>query len=272
MPARILIIEDNPASLELMTYILRAFGYETLSAADGEAGLEIARRGLPDLIVCDIGLPKMDGYEVAARLKDHLTLRNTPLVAVTALAMVGDRERVISAGFDGYITKPIVPETFVAQVSAFLQPHLRSTSQLEPSPTTTHEPVVSTPKRATILVVDDSYTNRDLIYNTLEPSGYNVVTAKSMQDGLRLARQSLPDLILSDIHMPDESGWDFIKAVKADPQLSSIPFLFITSSVWIGKERATALALGATRFIVRPIEAQALIDEIESCLREIKGK
>lgn len=128
----ILVIEDNATNLELMTYLLQAFGHTPLSAGDGETGLEIARREIPDLIICDVQMPGIDGYEVARRLKSDPALRAIPLVAVTALAMVGDRDKVLAAGFDGYIAKPIDPETFVRQAEAFLQPGQRAASQPEP--------------------------------------------------------------------------------------------------------------------------------------------
>ena len=117
---RIMIIEDNPANLELMTYLLKVFGFAVLSAGNGVEGLEMVRRERVDLVICDIHLPKMDGYEVAKELKGDPELRWIPLVAVTALAMVGDRDKVLAAGFDGYISKPIEPELFVKQVEAFM--------------------------------------------------------------------------------------------------------------------------------------------------------
>lgn len=120
MPARILVIEDNTANLELMTYLLNAFGHFTVAARDGEAGLETALKESLDLIICDIELPKLDGYEVARQLKKNPKFQYIPLVAVTAYAMVDDREKVLNAGFDGYISKPIEPELFVGQVEAFL--------------------------------------------------------------------------------------------------------------------------------------------------------
>ena len=121
--ARILVIEDNLANMQLMVYLLRAFGHAPVEAETGESGLELARREAFDLILCDIQLPGMDGYAIAGALKKHPGLRHIPLVAVTALAMVGDRDRVLAAGFDGYIPKPIMPETFVSQVEAFLSNH-----------------------------------------------------------------------------------------------------------------------------------------------------
>lgn len=121
--SRILVIEDNPANMQLMIYLLQAFGHEPVEADNGERGLELAHGAPFDLILCDIQLPRTDGYEIARELKGNPNLKHTPLVAVTALAMVGDREKVLSAGFDGYIAKPIVPQTFVAQVESFLPPH-----------------------------------------------------------------------------------------------------------------------------------------------------
>jgi len=118
--ARILIIEDNAANMELMTYLLKAFGHTVLSARDGAQGIDLARQERPDLIACDIQLPKVNGYEVARQLKATPELAAIPLIAVTALAMVGDREKVLAHGFDGYLTKPIDPTTFVG----LLEQHL----------------------------------------------------------------------------------------------------------------------------------------------------
>ena len=120
--ARVLLIEDNPDNLELMTYLLEAFGHTTLAARDGRAGIEAVVRERPDLVVCDIQLPLADGYVVARELKADPVLSTIPLVAVTALAMVGDRDRVLAAGFDGYVSKPIDPRRFVAELEAYLRP------------------------------------------------------------------------------------------------------------------------------------------------------
>ena len=120
MSARILVIDDDQASRELMTYLLQAFGHTLLCASDGEEGLEAIGREVPDLVLCDVHLPKIDGYEIARQLKGHPTWRTIPLVAVTASAMAHDRNKARASGFDGYLTKPIDPETFVQQIEAFL--------------------------------------------------------------------------------------------------------------------------------------------------------
>ena len=102
---------------------MQAFKYSVLTAVDGAEGIETAQRKIIDLIICDVHLPKMDGYAVAGFLKRHPVLHKIPLIAVTALAMVGDREKLLAAGFDGYISKPIIPEKFVQQIEAFLPKH-----------------------------------------------------------------------------------------------------------------------------------------------------
>lgn len=122
MSARVLIVEDNPANLELMDYLLSASGYLTLKASDGKTGLLAAENTIPDLVVCDIQMPVMNGYELAKSLKNNAKLRHIPLVAVTALAMTGDGDKILAAGFDGYLVKPITPETFVQQLEAYLTP------------------------------------------------------------------------------------------------------------------------------------------------------
>lgn len=121
MGNRILVIEDNPANLELMTYLLKAFGHTPIVARDGEEGIAAALTSHPDLILCDLALPRTDGYQVATRLRSEPGLHGVPIIAVTASAMAGDREKVFAAGFDGYMSKPITPETFVAEVESYLR-------------------------------------------------------------------------------------------------------------------------------------------------------
>jgi len=117
---RILIIEDNPTHLELMIYLLSAYGHSVGTAESGSKVLDALNRERPDLILCDVQLPDIDGFGIARRLKSHPEFRSIPLVAVTALAMAGDCDRLIAAGFDGYLAKPIDPETFVQQMGVFL--------------------------------------------------------------------------------------------------------------------------------------------------------
>jgi CheY-like chemotaxis protein len=118
----ILVVEDNKASSDLMAYLLRAAGHEVITCTDGADAIEIATLQHPRVIVMDLQLERMSGIEAAARLSVDPDLKEIPRVAVTAYAMVGDRARVLKAGFQGYIAKPIEPTTFAAQIKAFFVP------------------------------------------------------------------------------------------------------------------------------------------------------
>ena len=115
----VLVVEDNKASSDLMAYLLRAAGNRVMTCTDGADAIEIAGREHPRVIVMDLQLERMSGLEAAAVLGANAELRAIPRVAVTAYAMVGDRDRVLKAGFNGYIAKPIEPSTFAAQIMAF---------------------------------------------------------------------------------------------------------------------------------------------------------
>lgn len=123
--ARILMVEDTPHNLELMTYLLEASGHTVIPAMTGERGLELARLERPDLIVLDVQLPDIDGYQVLARLRADKDVAVPPVVAVTAYAMVGDRDTALAAGFDGYLSKPIDPVSFARDIGARLPASLR---------------------------------------------------------------------------------------------------------------------------------------------------
>lgn len=114
----ILLIEDNEKNRYLVTFLLEQHGYKVITAVDGPSGIELARTLVPLLVLLDIQLPTMDGYAVAKTLRGMVSLRDTRIIAVTSHAMSGDREKALAAGCDGYIEKPIDPETFVAEITS----------------------------------------------------------------------------------------------------------------------------------------------------------
>lgn len=122
MKAKILLIEDNPQNSYLATFLLEQRGHEIVHAETGPLGLELAAKERPHLILLDIQLPGMDGHDVARALKSNPDLSPIPIVAVTSYAMVGDKEKCLEAGAEGYIEKPINPDSFVSEVERFLPP------------------------------------------------------------------------------------------------------------------------------------------------------
>jgi len=116
----VLVVEDNPANMTLAVFLLESAGHTVINATDAEAGLTLARDEQPHLILMDIQLPGMDGLEATRLLKQDDATRGIPVIALTALAMKGDEERIRAAGCDGYIAKPLAYKDFLAMVSARL--------------------------------------------------------------------------------------------------------------------------------------------------------
>jgi CheY-like chemotaxis protein len=121
----VLIIEDNEQNLYLERFLLEKNGFLVHAARDGKRGIALASELHPDLILLDIQLPVLDGYAVAAELRKDPKLRQTPIVAVTSYAMLGDREKALAAGATDYIEKPINPSTFVDQIRSISQRNIR---------------------------------------------------------------------------------------------------------------------------------------------------
>lgn len=121
MKEKILLIEDNEHNRYLLTFLLQQHGYEVVVAENGPEGIELAKRDTPLLVLLDIQLPGMDGYDVARELRRNEALREAVIVAVTSYAMPGDREKALEAGCTGYIEKPIDPERFVTDMELIVR-------------------------------------------------------------------------------------------------------------------------------------------------------
>jgi len=271
MPAHILIVEDNATNLELMSYLLAAYGHTITRANDGVEGLDAVAKEKFDLVLADILMPRMDGFEFLAKARP-VAIGGPKIVAVTALAMVGDRDRVLQAGFDGYIPKPIDPQTFVHDVDGYLSPERRSTP-LRQREAPAAAPRVSAAAQSghTILVVDDVATNSRVIRAAIEPHGHRVIEARSMQEALDHAQREVPNLVLADVHMPNGTGYDLIRAFKSDSRLAAVPVILLSSTYWHEIDRAHGLALGAEKFLVRPIDPEHLMTEVDETLAKRVG-
>ncbi|MFN8527020.1 MAG: response regulator [Anaerolineae bacterium] len=120
MPYRILCVEDNPQNMRLVRKILSSAGYEVIEAVDGNTGISETYNAKPDLVLLDINLPDIDGLDIARRLKADPEVSRIPLIALTANAMHGDRERCLEAGCNGYVPKPITKTELLGTVSHFV--------------------------------------------------------------------------------------------------------------------------------------------------------
>ena len=253
--ARILIIEDNATNMELMVYLLTAFGYTPLSATDGLQCIATARETHPDLIICDVHLPRLDGYGVVRALKDDPALARIPVLAVTALAMVGDRERLLEAGFDGYIGKPIEPDTFVAELEAFL-----------PRQDSAPAPSASKAAQATILIVDDHVLNREFLMTLLGYGGHRLIEAANGVEGLKMVEREHPDLVISDILMPNMDGYEFVTRLHAEPATAELPVIFYTATYREREANQLALSCGVRWVLPKPSDPDVILRTVHEAL------
>jgi two-component system cell cycle response regulator len=265
--ARILIIEDNPANVELMAFLLTAYGHTAVSAPDGPRGIAAARAEPPDLVACDVNLPGMNGFGVLAALKAEPSLQGVPVLAVTALAMAGDREKVLAAGFDGYISKPIEPESFVAELEAFLPaaaPAAPAPSRAAPMTTAPQAAPGAQASEATVLLVDDDPFMLAVLADMLGDEPLRVLSAASGREALALLEREAVEVILCDQDMPGMSGTEVLAQVAArHPRTVR---LMLTGQKDLAQIEAALRSGVADAHYAKPVSAASLRERMREAL------
>jgi len=241
---RILVVEDNETSMKLFRDVLQAKGYSTLEATTGEDAVELARTLDPALVLMDVQLPGIDGTEALAQLRGDERTSAIPVVALTAQAMRGDRERFLDGGFDGYLSKPVDVVELIRVVEST---------------------AIASDRPAKILVVDDVPENVRLLEAVLVPRGYEVVTATDGLAALDLVETEEPDLILLDVMMPGLDGYAVCRHLRANDATAVLPVIMVTSS--FGQEKRKAIEAGADDFIPKPFNHDELLTRVRSLLR-----
>ena len=252
MNPRVLLIEDNRPNRDLVRYLLEAHGFLCEEAVDGEAGVQQAFASRPDIVICDLQLPGIDGFEVLRRLRAEPGLAGVPVVAVTAYAMVGDRERILAAGFDGYVAKPIDPQRFVGEIASFLR----------------LDSAVPRRDRAgkRILVVDDRPANRELLASVLGYFGHTVIQADDGAAALLAMRESLPDLVITDLLMPNMDGEELCRLLRSDPATAGLPIIIHTASYRTRQGRQIADRVGVRWVLPKPSEPADIVAMVSQAL------
>jgi two-component system, cell cycle response regulator len=249
MPRKILVVEDNEQNRILMRQILMYQGYELLEAADGAAGLGMAREHMPDLILLDLQMPVMGGFAVIRELRNTPELSKLKVIAVTSFAMKGDREKALEAGFDEYVTKPINTRKFVEIVKNFLPDE------------------IATLKKAIILCVDDEPANLKLLENILVPRGYEVISVASGQDALLKIKKLTIDLVLLDLMMPGMDGLQVSRKIKENKKYKNIPIIMLTAYSGV-ESYIESLSDEVFAYLHKPFETEELARLIKTALAQ----
>lgn len=212
----VLVVEDDLPTSELFTVNLIKSGYSVIHAYDGIEAVEKAREYKPFAILLDVMIPKKDGWEVLSDLKSDDITKSIPVVITS---MIDNKDLGYALGATDYLVKPIGRETLIKTLSEFTLTTKRKKRQVN------------------ILLIDDEEITHEMIAKILEPAGFNLLHAYTGDEGLKLAIEYKPDLILLDLIMPDVNGFEVAENIKKHPVSSQIPIFIITSKDLTVEER-----------------------------------
>ena len=245
---KILIIDDSPFFRNQIENELKSVSASFSYAEDGRKGLDMALLQAYDLIISDIEMPNMDGFALCSKLKGNPNTISVPVILVSS----NDTERYIDKGFrvgaDSYIVK--------TDLKSKLLDTTREVLEKSKFHNNNH-----------ILVVDDSSTIRSIVKDAFEKAGFNVTTAEDGKDALKKIRENPPDLILSDIDMPEMNGIELCNKVRTDPESKAIPFVIMSAN----DNRATMRQLldrGVSAYLVKPFNMEQMVITVEKLLSD----
>ena len=274
MTARILVVDDIPANVRLLEAKLKAEYFEVLTASDGPAALEATQAQAPDLILLDVMMPGMDGFEVARRLKADPKTRHIPIVMITALTDTSDRVRGLEAGADDFLSKPVNDVALFARVRSLarlkvmideLRVRHATTGQLEIAD---EGPLVAEDDAANgqILLVETVDLLAEKLAARLSAAGHEVQRATSSAEALERSREQGLDLLMVSLHLAGEDGLRLCSRFRSQDQTRHVPILLILDEDEL-EQLAKGLELGVTDYLIRPIDHNELLARTRTQIR-----
>lgn len=270
---RVLVVEDDPMSRKLLRDLLGVAGFEVVEAENGEEALAAVRELRPGLVLMDVQMPVMDGLSATRALRADPATRETPVWAVTALAMPEDEAEVRAAGCDAFVSKPVDTAGLLRKVRMHFagRAEVRAAPEAPPSP----EPIVpaaasaegaARPVAPLVMVVDDEAARRHLVRGCLEVQGYRVVEAVDGLQALQVARAERLDVIVLDLILPGPDGLEVCRLLKADGRTAAVPVL-VLSAAGDRSGRIEGIRAGADDFVSKPIDAEELLLRVRNAAR-----
>lgn len=251
MKSTLLIVDDNDMNRDLLARRLKQAFYEVIDVNNGVDALRITEQQHVDLVLLDILMPDLDGYQVLERLKGGEKTKTLPVIMLTAVHEMDSVVRCFELGADDYLTKPYNIPFVRSRIATCLR-----------SRTDTVQGQNST---ARILVVDDNMVNRDMLQRRLEREGYEVDSAENGIQALEMLERQKYDLVLLDILMPEMDGYDVLRALKIHKRLKEIPVIMLTA-VHEAESVKACIELGAADYLLKPYNTILLKARIASAL------
>ncbi len=261
---RILLVEDNEMNRDLISRRLKRRGFDVSLAVDGAEGVERATADMPDLIVMDMGLPVLDGYEATRMLKDAEATRRIPIIGLSAHAMSGDARRALDAGCDDYDTKPVDWKRLLGKIDVLLT-RAQEVAAAEGAETAAAGAELGDGSAGHVLVVDDNALHREMLSGRLTSLGYSFDLAAGADEALEQLAQKRFDVVLLDVTLPRVDGQPLLEKIRANPRWNGLPVLLLTTIDAVS-QAVDSLSQGAEDFIPQPFHKEVLAARLASSL------
>ncbi|MFO7447132.1 MAG: response regulator [Ignavibacteriaceae bacterium] len=265
----VLVIDDDITVRKLIGFHLKNNNYQVYEAEGPDKGFEILSEGNIDLVLCDVTMGDMDGFTFCRKVRENEKYRVLPFVFVTAKSSLEDKSMALEVGGDDIITKPFDVNDLLLKVQALLRRSdiykiYGAKKNLEKSFT---EPS-SEASSANILLVDDDLSLAKLFQYNLTKAGFECAIAVDAFDGFKIAKQSPPDIIISDIMMPNADGFEFRKMLLDDPELKSVPFVFLTSKS-DESDILDGYDLGITDYVLKTAGPRVVVAKVTAIIKSL---
>ena len=262
-PRRALVIEDSPSAADHIARYLRELNTEVVIRSHGEDAVQTAIQSCPDVILLDLLLPDISGWQVLANLKTNPHTRDIPVVIVS---VVDERKRGLAGGAAEYLVKPVTREQLSEVLQKAIAPRSKPSRVLLIRQTDTAVTVQpAKPAGALILFAEDNMVNIEAYMDYLKSIGHRIIPAVNGYEAIERAQEFKPDLILMDIQMPWMDGLEAIRRLRAMPQFAQTPIIALTALAMPG-DRERCLAAGANTYLAKPVGLKMLAAEIERLL------
>jgi sigma-B regulation protein RsbU (phosphoserine phosphatase) len=263
-PKNILIIDDDLTIRKLIGFHLRKKDYHTLEASDANEGFQILESEKIDLVLCDVGMEGMDGFTFCKKVRENEKHRVLPFIFVTAKSSFEDKEKALDSGGDDLISKPFDVHELLLKVQALLRrTEIYKTYGAKKSIEQAIQEDI--PK---ILLVDDDLSLSKLFNYNLTKAGFDCTSVNSAEEGLVEAKKNPPDIIISDIMMPQVDGFEFRRRLLNDSDLKAIPFIFLTSKG--GEEDILdGYDLGITDYVLKTAGPRVVVAKVSAIIKSL---
>jgi two-component system cell cycle response regulator len=266
--AKVLIVDDEPIMVNLMIAALSEEGYQVATAVNGALALAQVEAFKPDVVLLDVVMPELNGFQVTERLKADPATAGIPIILVTGLGSIEDRVKGLEAGADDFLSKPFNLDELLVRVRSLarlkeLQDKLAK-KEAECPEGRRRQPRRRQPL---LLVVEDDKRIVRICENVLSAGGYQIIGAGDAEAAIRFMAQETPDLIILDLMLPGMDGLEFLAKLKGEPSHSDVPVI-ILSALGDLKTKVKGLQMGADDYIVKPVSSLELLARVKANLRK----